>query len=267
MVSRVRPGLVVLALALLALLLAADAGAERVQSGNIIVSLNGGIAPRALPRARRAPVAVRLAGRVLTADRSSLPRVNWIRLELAWRGVLDTRGLPVCPLSRLTSTNTIQALAHCRAAQVGQGGLAAQVFLPGEPPLGVHARLVAFNGITKAGRPAVLVHAYSKDPPVAFVIPFSVHHKAGAFHTVLVALIRRSVGAWPHVADFHIVVSRKFAFRGEQHSYLSASCPVPSGFTAGFLSFARATYTFEGGEQLTTTSVRSCRARKSAAGA
>jgi hypothetical protein len=262
MVSRVRPGLVLFAFAVGGLMLSAGARAERVQSGNIIVSLNGGIVPRALPRERRAPVAVRLAGRVLTADRASLPRVNWIRLELAWRGVLDTRGLPVCPLSRLISTNTRQALQHCRTAQVGQGGLSAQVFLPGEPSLGVHARLVAFNGLTKAGRPAVLVHAFSKEPPVAFDIPFSVHHKTGAFHTVLVALIRRSVGAWPHVADFHIVVSRKFGFQGHEHSYLSASCPVPSGFTAGFLSFARATYTFEGGEQLTTTSVRSCRARK-----
>jgi hypothetical protein len=261
MVSRVRPAVVFLALALLALLLSPGAGAERVQGGNIIVSLNGGIAPRALPRERRAPVAVRLAGRVLTADRSSLPRVNWIRLELAWRGVLDTQGLPVCPLIRLTGTSTRQALEHCRTAQVGQGGLSAQVFLPGEPPLGVRARLVAFNGITQAGRPAVFVHAYSKNPPVAFVIPFSVHHKTGAFRTVLVALIRRSVGAWPHVADFHIVVSRKFAFHGQQHSYLSASCPVPSGFTAGFLSFARATYTFEGGQQLRVASVRTCRSR------
>jgi hypothetical protein len=99
------------------------------------------------------------------------------------------------------------------------------------------------------------------DPPVAFTIPFSVHHDPGAFRTVLVALIRRNVGPWPHVADFHIVVARKFGFRGQEHSYLSASCPVPSGFTAAFLSFARATYTFEGGEQLTTSSVRSCRAR------
>jgi hypothetical protein len=36
---------------------------------------------------------------------------------------------------------------------------------------------------------------------------------------------------------------------------------VPHGFTAGFLSFARATYTFEGGKKLVTESVRSCRAR------
>jgi hypothetical protein len=37
---------------------------------------------------------------------------------------------------------------------------------------------------------------------------------------------------------------------------------VPPKFTAGFLSFARATYTFAGGEELAIESVRSCRARK-----
>ena len=47
---------------------------------------------------------------------------------------------------------------------------------------------------------------------------------------------------------------------GARHSYLSASCPVPKGFTAGFLSFARATYTFEG-DQLRIESIRSCRGR------
>jgi hypothetical protein len=242
-------------------LLGATANAERVQSGNLIVALNGGIAPRALPRDRVAPVAVRLAGRVLTSDSSPLPRVNWIRLELAWRGVLDTRGLAVCPRSRLRGTSTRQALRHCRGAQVGRGRLFAKVFLPGEPALGVRAHITAFNGRTKVGRPAVLVQAYSKNPPVSFIIPFSVHHHSGSFRTVLVALIRRSVGPWPHVANFEIVVSRDFGFQGRRHSYLSASCPVPHGFTAGFLSFARATYTFQGGEQLTAESVRSCRAR------
>jgi hypothetical protein len=75
-------------------------------------------------------------------------------------------------------------------------------------------------------------------------------------------MIRRSVGPWPHVADFQIVVSRKFGFHGETHSYLSAACPVPNSFTAGFLSFARATYAFADGRKLHTQAVRSCRARR-----
>jgi hypothetical protein len=125
----------------------------------------------------------------------------------------------------------------------------------------VQARLLAFNGQGRDGRPKVLVHAYAGDPPVSFVIPFSVHHGKGAFRTILVALIRRFAGPWPHIASFQVVVSRSFRKNGERHSYLSASCPVPKHFTAGFLSFARATYTFEGGKKLTTESVRSCRAR------
>jgi hypothetical protein len=242
-------------------LLAGTAGAERAQHGPLIVALEGGIVPRELPRHVRAPVAVHLSGRVETEDRSPVPRVNWIRLELAWRGGLDTRGLEVCPRSRIEGTNTWQAIEHCRGAKVGEGRLFARVFLPGEPGLGVKAHLTAFNGRTRSGRHEVLVHAYSSDPPVSFVIPFSVHHHPGAFRTVLVALIRRSVGPWPHVANFQIVVGRHFIHRGRSHSYLSASCPVPRGFTAAFLSFARATYTFAGGKQLTTESVRSCRAR------
>src|SRR4029077_19368045 len=179
-------------------------------SGSMLLPLNGGITPRALPRQGRAPVAVHLSGRVQTADSSPLPRVNGISLELPWRGRLDTRGLAVCPRARLRGTETRQALKACHSAQVGQGRLFAKVFVPNLQPFSVHARLTAFNGLTRAGRHAVIVHAYSTHPPVSFVIPFSVHHHSGSFRTVLVALIRRSAGPWPHVVNFQIVVSRHF---------------------------------------------------------
>jgi hypothetical protein len=240
---------------------AVGAKAERAQDGNVIVSLSGGIRPRELPRARPAPVGVNLAGRVLTADKAPLPRVNWIKLEMAWRGTLDARGLPVCPRIRLLGADTRQALEHCGDSRVGSGRLFARIFVPNQRPFDVHAHLTAFNGRTEQGRPAVLVHSYATHPPVAFVIPFSVHHNKGSFRTVLVALIRRNAGPWPHVANFQISVSRRYNKDGERHSYLNASCPVPKQFTAGFLSFARATYTFEGGQQIATESVRSCRAR------
>jgi hypothetical protein len=255
--SRARLPLLLCAFALLA----ASASAERSQDGNVIVSLNGGIVPRALPRDHAAPVAVNLAGRVQTTDGTPLPRVNWIRLELAWRGVLDTRGLAVCPRVRLIGADMEQALERCGDAQVGQGHLFARIFVPNQRPFDVKAELTAFNGRTSAHRHAVLVHAYATRPPVSFTIPFSVHHQKGAFRTVLVALIRRSAGPWPHVANFEVSISRRFNHDGHRHSYLKASCPVPENFTAGFLSFARATYTFAGGKQLTTESVRSCRAR------
>lgn len=255
--SRARLPLLLCAFALLA----ANANAERSQDGNVIVSLNGGIAPRALPRDHAAPVAVNLAGKVQTSDGTPLPRVNWIRLELAWRGVLDTRGLAVCPRVRLIGADIEQALERCGDAEVGHGQLFARIFVPNQRPFDIHAELTAFNGRTEARRHAVLVHAYATRPPVSFTIPFSVHRQKGTFHTVLVALIRRSAGPWPHVANFRIGVSRRFNHDGRRRSYLRASCPAPEHFTAGFLSFARATYSFEGGRQLSVESVRSCRAR------
>jgi hypothetical protein len=250
-----------LAVVALLCLFAIQAAAERSQQGNLIVTLDGGITPKALPRDRRAPVAVHLLGGVRTTDGSPIPRVNWIKLELAWRGKLDAHGLPVCPEVRLRATNNRQAMASCGASLVGKGKLYAQIFVPNQKPFGVHAQLLAFNGKTKAKRSAVLVHAYVSDPPVSFIIPFTVRRNNGSFRTVLVTTIRRSVGPWPHVAAFHINVFRNFHHNGEAHSYLTASCPVPPHFTAGFLSFARAIYTFAGGRQLTTETVRSCRAR------
>jgi hypothetical protein len=235
------------------------AGAERAQRGNVIAIINGGITPRKLPRHDVAPVTVHLSGGVQTADGSPIPRVNWIRLELAWRGVMFTRGLAVCPRKLLADRTSRQAMEACRDSLVGRGQLSAQIFVPNQHPFRVKANLLTFNGKTNEGRPAVWAHAYSADPPSSFVIPFTVRNEPR--RTVLITTIRRSVGPWPHVANFQVRVSRNFSYHGKRRSYLSASCPVPKSFTAGFLSFARATYSFAGGTKIVAQSVRSCRVR------
>jgi hypothetical protein len=241
--------------------LAGPAGAERAQSGILVVSLRGGITPLTLPRDHPVPVGVRLAGGVQTADGSPLPRVSGIKLALAFRGRVYTRGLPVCQRNRLQFADTRRALAACKGALVGTGKLYARVFVPSQTPFGLHASLLAFNGRSKGGGTAVWVHAYSTDPPVSFVLPFRVRRQSGAFRTVLETIVPRSVGPWPRFAHFQIRIARQFTYHGERHSYLSASCPLPPVLTAGFLSFARATFSFDEAPDLSTESVRSCRAR------
>lgn len=248
------------ALAML-MLLAGPVDAERAQVGNLIVFLDGGITPRALPRKHLAPVGVQLEAGIRTADRAPLPRVKEIRLELAWRGVLFTRGLPVCPRVRLLSIDNREAMKICGGALVGRGRIYSRIFLPGQKPFGLHARLLAFNGKTRQGRTAVWVLAYASKPPVSVVLPFHVRRQPGPFRTVLVSVVPRSIGPWPRFAHFHINVSRTFTYRGRTHSYLSASCPLPPRFTAGFLSLARATFIPVDGPWLRAETVRSCRAR------
>lgn len=256
-----RAALVALLAVLLALVsLAGLAEAERAQVGNMVIYLNGGITPRVLPRHQLSPVAVDLRAGIQTADDSPIPRVQEIRLELAWRGALDTRGLPVCPRRRLESVDARAAMRDCGDALVGRGHIYSRIFLPGQQPFGLPARLLAFNGKTTGGAPALWVLAYAAKPPVSVLLPFYVRHQRGRFHTVLVGIIPRTVGPWPHFANFEIEVSRNFVYRGRTHSYLRAACPLPPHFTAGFLSLARASFIVEGAPPLRVETVRSCRA-------
>lgn len=239
---------------------AAPVYGERSQSANLVVYLRGGVSPRTLPRDHPTPVSVRLQAGIQTKNSVPLPRVTKISLELAYRGTLDTEGLPICRRTQLRALDTRHALATCGRSLVGKGSLYSRVFVPSQSPFGLHFRLLAFNGKTHQGRTAIWVLAYSPNPPISFVLPFHVHRQAGPFHTVLVSVVPRDVGTWPHFAHFSMVVARRYRFRGRVHSYLRASCPLPPRFTSGLLSLARATFSIDNGPDLNVETVRTCRA-------
>ncbi|MBA3865201.1 MAG: hypothetical protein H0X42_02450 [Solirubrobacterales bacterium] len=251
---------ILVALAVLLALGAAPARGERTQQGNLIVSLDGSLAPLKLPRDRLAPVAVSLEGGLQTADRTLLPRVTKVELGLPGQGVLSTRGLPTCSQRSLRNAKPPEALAACAPALVGHGKLEAEVLIPNQAPFEIDADLLAFNGRV-GGRRAVILDGFSADPPTVVVLPFVVRRGSGRFGAVLVADLPAALGPLPRLAHFSMTLSRRFSYRGRVHSYLSASCPIPPSFTAGFFSFAKATYTLADGRQLSTSIARSCRAR------
>lgn len=239
---------------------AVTAVGERTQSGSLIVTLDGGLSPLALPRDHPAPVSVRLEGGLKTVDGTLLPRVKRIELDLPGRGVLDTKGLPVCPVRRLRNSTTTAALAACRDALVGHGSLEAQVHIPNQPPFAVHAHIFAFNGTTDGLR-AVIFHAFVARPPTVVVLPFLLRLEKKHFRTRLVADLPPQLGPWPHFARFQVDLFRRFRYRGRERSYVSASCPIPKILTAGFFSFAKASFTLADGRRVGTSITRSCRAR------
>jgi hypothetical protein len=256
------PGLAVAicAIAIAAGLFAAGAGGERTQSGTLIVTLDGGLSPLALPRHEPAPVSVRLAGGLQTTDGTLLPRVKRVELDLPGQGVLDTTGLPTCPVRRLRDATTEAALAACRDALVGHGSLEAQVNIPNQDPFPVHATILAFNG-TVNGRRAVIFHAFAARPPTVVVLPFLLRLERAGLRTHLVADLPPELGPWPHFAHFEVDLFRRFSYQGRKRSYISASCPIPKSFTAGFFSFAKASFTLAEGRRVGTSITRSCRAR------
>jgi hypothetical protein len=236
------------------------ASAERTQRGNLIVSLDGRLAPLKLPRQHPAPVAIYLEGGLQTADGSLLPRVRRIELGLPGQGVLDTRGLTVCPQRLLRNTKPPEALAACRDAMVGHGRLRAMVALPNQEPFAAAAALRAFNGRVGKSR-AVILYAYLNDPPTVIVLPFRVGRGSGRFGTALTADLGTALGPSVRFAHFQIELMRRFSHRGRARSYVSATCPIPKSNTAGFFSLARVTFTLAGGHRIGTGIARSCRAR------
>jgi len=252
-----------LAIALLALLVVAVglANAERSGRAGVIVSLDGSISPRYLPRRRPAPVSLTLTGTIRSADGSPPPRLASIEIAFGVRGGLSTAGLARCPRARLRNATRSQALARCRAALVGRGSIVTEVPLAPERPLLARARALAFNGRT-AGRPAVWVHAYSASPPVSFVLPFYLRSlRAGAYGVLLRAPVSRALGRWPRLRSFRITLGRRYRAGGKRRSYLSARCPLPPRFSIGFFPLARATYHFAPAPTLATTILRGCRVR------
>jgi hypothetical protein len=237
------------------------ASAERAQSGNLIVSLNGGISPLALPRGHLVPVGVHLEGRIHTDDGAPLPHLDEVRLELAGAGRLFTRGLAQCPTGRLRNADSHQALRRCGDALVGSGLLSAEIAIPEQDPFVLRGRLLAFNGTAEGGRRAIWLHAFSYSPPISVSLPFAIHPGRGGFQTELVATLPEWIGPYPRLAFFDVTLFRRFEYRGRSRSYASASCPIPTPLTAGFVTFARATYSFEDDRQLDVESVRGCRAR------
>ncbi len=256
--------LLALAVACLVALLGAGwverASGEREQRHNLLLTLDGELAPLKLPRDRPAPVAVRLAGTLRTTDGATLPQVRTIELSLPTQGVLDTRGLPVCSPRKLRFQTTADALRVCAPALVGRGRLGAEVAIPGQAPFAIDAKVLVFNARVQ-GRRAVVMHAFGDGLPVAVVLRFVIAKSHGRLGLRLIAHLSRALGPWPRFAHFEVSLSRRWIDDGVRRSYLSASCPIPRALTAGFFSLAATKLTMDDGRTIATGITRGCRAR------
>lgn len=248
---------VAVAMAVVVLAVVTSAGGEEVQRGDLIVSLDGSLSPRILPRHERAPVAVELAGRLRTTDGSLPPQVSRFELRLPRQARIDQRGLPICRASRLEYTTSTEAMAACGPAVIGRGVLGADVKLPDQAPFAVKADVIAFNAKVQ-GRSGVVLHAFADDPPTSIVVPFTITKGRGRLGTRLTARLDRSLGPWPRITSFDVRLFRRFVRQGRSASYLSASCPIPRRLTAGFFSLAQLSVTLPSGRRIGVGIARGC---------
>jgi hypothetical protein len=243
-----------------AILLGASAvWGERSEVGSLIVSLDANVSPHSLPRTRYVPAALRLHTTFRTKDGTLMPRLKGLTIDLSSRGKLFNKGLPRCTLRRLEPSSLQRAISLCGNALVGRGRLHAIVALPEQSPFRFRARLLAFNGPPRKGQGTILVLAYGAIPPTSFVLPFVIHRSGFALGTRLTTQLPKDAGASAHIGGFTIVIKRTFTYHARRRSFINADCPVPRGFTAGIIPFARAIYHFAGTQTVTTVIARGCR--------
>jgi hypothetical protein len=252
----------VTALTLVCFFVAAIAHAELVERGNLFVKFAGGIAPTALPRQVKAPISVRVDGtvRVLSGERP--PALRHISIAINRGGILDTRGLATCRRSQLEPATSQQALEACRSALVGEGRYVGALALPEQNRFPLQGRILAFNAIV-GGQRAILAHVYGSEPvPNSRVIVFHIRKQNGTFGTVFSAALPARLNRSGYLKKISLELRRTFVYRGSKHSYLSAACAAPAGFSSAVFPFSRVSMTFADGRKLASTLIRSCRVQK-----
>lgn len=253
------PTLVLLAFALL---LAASATAEVKQAGNVRVVLDGGFAPKSLPRTRLAPVTVKIEGRIATTDGTQPPPLRILEIGLNRHGRLSAVGLPTCRASKLQSASTSAALAQCRPALVGHGHFEAMLDFGGQTRIPAGGKVLLFNAGDR-GQPRLLLHFFIRTPvEAALVLPLRIEHRAkGNFGIALRTSVPKLGGGIGSITGIDLTIGRRYSYRGEARSYLLASCGAPPGWTEALFPFLRASFSFADNRHLDTTLVRSCRVR------
>lgn len=247
---------------LAALALTGPASAELTQEGDLRASFQGGVSPSRLPRSAYAPVGVRVAGGVKVLHGADLPQLRTISVAINRAGRLYDKGLPTCRLSRIQPATESVARHVCGSSIVGQGHVTLIVRLNGQKDYLSTNKLLAFNGPRRGGKKLILAQVYSKNPPGAIVLTFTVRRHPGTYGTVIETKLPHYAESWAYLTFFEMTLARTYRFRGRQRSYISAACSAPKGFSRAIFPLAKASYGFAGGQKLTTSINRSCRVKR-----
>lgn len=259
MISR-KKGLAAL-VAVLAFGLVGAAVADAGLLSNTVVKFHGNIGPKKRPRKGVAPVTVQMGGKISTKDGTPPPRLSEIKLEISKFGVIDSKGLPTCPLGALKNASSARAKSVCGKAEVGHGNVTSRIKLPEQEEFATNGKLLAFNGRYK-GKPAIFAHVNSTAHlAITYVIIFQIEKKGGTFGTALVAKVPPIASGAGHISAFDLSLSRKYTVGGKKKSYVSAGCPLPKGIEIANEKFAKASYIFEDGTNFSEVLEETCRAR------
>lgn len=222
--------------------LIASASAQTVRVGNLVITINGGISPRKLPKNTPAPIKLQVNGTLATADGTHPPALKTLDLQFDKHGEINTKGLATCTPGKLRSTLTSQAKAACGDALVGQGKVSAEIAFPEQAPFDASGPLLIFNGAPKGGKQVLIFHVYAHVPaPTTFVTTALISKTAGKYGTEAEIEIPSIVSGQGSLTSFEGSLQKSWTYKGKKQSLLLASCPTGTLYAHGDFSFADGT--------------------------
>ena len=250
-----------MAMALVAALAAsvAVAGAPVTGADGNSQAIDVKIGPKKLSKTQFTPATLEVTTKVTNATtKGNVPfPATRVVVDFAKPVKLFTKGLPTCTASKLQNVSTDVAKQNCKGAIIGSGKAAA--LLPvGETIFPVNQVVTAFNGVPKGGKPTVLLHTYGTTPIQTTLVLNGVvsnYNKQGYGPRldVEVPLIAGGAGA---LTDFNVKIDKKWKYKGNSVSFISAKCPNNKKLKA------RGAFTFLDGETITALSNQSCQQKK-----
>jgi hypothetical protein len=211
--------------------------------GNLVLTINGEVKPKALPKKKLAPITLKLSAALKTKDGKHPPVLRSFEAELDKDGTLDPKGLPACKPGKLEARTTAAAKKACPKSIIGKGSAEAEVEFPESAPFKAKGPLIVFHGGGSKARTKIYVHVYANVPaPTAFITPVVVSKiKKGPYGNKVTSQIPKIANDAGSTIKFEITNKKTFKYKGKKKSYFLAKCSKGKFFAQGSGKFSDGT--------------------------
>lgn len=222
---------------------AAIAKPVTVVAGNLVLTFDSSVTPKALSKKELTPITFKLKADISTKDGKHPPAAKTFEGEVDKNGALNPKGLPVCKQGQLEARPTQAALAACEDALIGKGFAEAEVEFAEQAPFDAKGPLLVFNGGGTPAKTKILVHVYANVPaPTAFITPVTVTKISnGKYGLAIDSKIPVVAGGAGSLTRFEITNKKIFTYKGKKQSYFLAKCPTGQLFGRGSALFSDGT--------------------------
>jgi len=206
---------------------ASDEGPVTVTAGNLEVTANGAITPKAFPKTRFAPAGFWAEGKIATLDGTHIPAARTFVIKGDKNVALTVKGYPTCTAGKLQARDTKAAEKVCAPAIVGEGQATAEVVFPEQKPILAKSKILAINGGEKGGVVTLYIHAFLTAPVTAAIVTVVKIKKVrdGRYGTLSTSTIPKIANGAGSVKSFTLKLNKKWSYKGKKMSLISAKCP------------------------------------------